>query len=86
MYSGWKPILYPYRLNVVVSGSASAALSSNCATLACPGFSADCLETLEELGIRGRESFVHSGGDDFAHARRPDAGHRGDARIPAAPR
>jgi len=30
--------------------------------VAAPGFSADCLETLEELGIRGRESFLHAGG------------------------
>ena len=28
----------------------------------CPGFSADCLETLEEIAIRGRESFVAAGG------------------------
>src|SRR4051812_15577874 len=34
--------------------------------VAAPGFSADCLETLEELGIRGRESFLHAGGDRFA--------------------
>jgi ferrochelatase len=32
-----------------------------------PGFSVDCLETLEELAIRGRESFVHAGGTDFAY-------------------
>ncbi|WP_375422368.1 ferrochelatase [uncultured Sphingomonas sp.] len=32
-----------------------------------PGFSADCLETLEELAIRGRESFVDAGGIDFAY-------------------
>ncbi len=32
-----------------------------------PGFSADCLETLEELSIRGRESFLQSGGSDFAY-------------------
>jgi len=32
-----------------------------------PGFSADCLETLEELAIRGRESFVAAGGSDFAY-------------------
>ncbi len=32
-----------------------------------PGFSADCLETLEELAIRGRESFLESGGTDFAY-------------------
>lgn len=31
-----------------------------------PGFSADCVETLEELAIRGRETFVEAGGTDFA--------------------
>lgn len=34
--------------------------------IATPGFSADCLETLEELGIRGRNSFRHAGGEEFA--------------------
>jgi ferrochelatase len=34
--------------------------------VAAPGFSADCLETLEELGIRGRETFLAAGGDHFA--------------------
>jgi protoporphyrin/coproporphyrin ferrochelatase len=34
--------------------------------IAAPGFSADCLETLEELGIRGRESFEQAGGERFA--------------------
>jgi ferrochelatase len=34
--------------------------------VAAPGFSADCLETLEELGIRGRETFVTAGGKQFA--------------------
>jgi ferrochelatase len=34
--------------------------------VATPGFSADCLETLEELGIRGRETFLRAGGKDFA--------------------
>ena len=32
-----------------------------------PGFSADCLETLEELAIRGRESFLAAGGTHFAY-------------------
>jgi ferrochelatase len=32
-----------------------------------PGFSADCLETLEELAIRGRESFLAAGGTQFAY-------------------
>lgn len=34
--------------------------------VAAPGFSADCLETLEELGIRGRDSFLGAGGEAFA--------------------
>jgi ferrochelatase len=34
--------------------------------VAAPGFSADCLETLEELGIRGRETFLSAGGERFA--------------------
>jgi protoporphyrin/coproporphyrin ferrochelatase len=34
--------------------------------IAAPGFSADCLETLEELGIRGRETFLQAGGTHFA--------------------
>lgn len=32
-----------------------------------PGFSVDCLETLEELAIQGREQFEHAGGEKFAY-------------------
>ncbi len=31
----------------------------------CPGFVADCLETLEEIGIEGRQAFLRAGGKDF---------------------
>ncbi len=31
----------------------------------CPGFASDCVETLEEINIAGRESFVNSGGKNF---------------------
>jgi ferrochelatase len=34
--------------------------------IAAPGFSADCLETIEELGIRGRDQFLGAGGTHFA--------------------
>jgi ferrochelatase len=34
--------------------------------IAAPGFSADCLETLEELALRGRDDFLAAGGTDFA--------------------
>ena len=32
-----------------------------------PGFSADCLETLEELDVENREIFLHNGGEHFAY-------------------
>ena len=32
-----------------------------------PGFSADCLETLEELAIRGRATFEEAGGERFTY-------------------
>jgi ferrochelatase len=32
-----------------------------------PGFSADCLETLEEIAETGRESFLHAGGERFTY-------------------
>ncbi|WP_291989133.1 ferrochelatase [Candidatus Accumulibacter sp. ACC007] len=31
----------------------------------CPGFPADCLETLEEIAIEGRAEFLHGGGKEF---------------------
>ena len=31
----------------------------------CPGFSSDCVETLEEILIQGKESFLESGGENF---------------------
>ena len=31
----------------------------------CPGFSSDCVETLEEISLQGKESFVKSGGNNF---------------------
>ena len=31
----------------------------------CPGFSSDCLETIEEINMEARESFIHAGGEQF---------------------
>ena len=31
----------------------------------CPGFSSDCLETLEEIAIEGKHLFQHAGGGDY---------------------
>ena len=46
--------------------------------IAAPGFAADCLETLEELGIRGRDEFLAAGGRHFA---RLDCLNDGDAGM-----
>ena len=34
-------------------------------TIIAPGFSVDCLETLEEIKIQGDEDFIEKGGEDF---------------------
>jgi ferrochelatase len=31
----------------------------------CPAFVSDCLETLEEIGMRGRETFLQAGGEEL---------------------
>jgi ferrochelatase len=31
----------------------------------CPGFSSDCLETLEEIAMEGKEIFTHAGGGEY---------------------
>lgn len=33
--------------------------------IVCPAFVSDCLETLEEIAIRGRETFLEAGGETF---------------------
>jgi len=45
---------------------AEAQAGTRRVAIAAPGFSADCLETLEELAIRGREDFLGAGGTQFA--------------------
>ncbi|MBA2934897.1 ferrochelatase [Sphingomonas sp. CGMCC 1.13654] len=42
-----------------------------------PGFAADCVETLEELAIRGRETFLAAGGTHFAALPCLNASHEG---------
>jgi len=34
-------------------------------SVSCPSFVADCLETLEEMGIRGRKTFIDAGGEEL---------------------
>ena len=33
----------------------------------CPGFSADCLETIEEIGVENRDYFMESGGERYEY-------------------
>ena len=46
--------------------AAEAKAGTRALAIAAPGFSADCLETAEELAIRGREQFLSAGGADYA--------------------
>jgi len=45
-------------------------------TVICPGFAVDCLETLEEIAIGGREIYLHAGGEQFQYV--PSLNDRGD--------
>lgn len=57
--------------------AAEAARGTRALAIAAPGFSADCLETLEELAIRGREQFAAAGGTRFAALSCLNAGEDG---------
>ena len=54
-----------------------ARAGTNRLAIAAPGFSADCLETLEELAIRGKEQFAAAGGEQFATLSCLNAGDAG---------
>ncbi|MBM3595314.1 MAG: ferrochelatase [Alphaproteobacteria bacterium] len=51
--------------------------------VAAPGFSADCLETREELAIRGRAQFCEAGGAEFAALDCLNDGEAGMAMLEA---
>jgi len=42
-----------------------------------PGFSADCLETIEEIGVETRDAFLQAGGDKFARIPCLNSGEEG---------
>jgi protoporphyrin/coproporphyrin ferrochelatase len=42
-----------------------ASSGTRAVTVCCPGFSVDCLETLEEIAIGARELYLHAGGERF---------------------
>ncbi len=49
----------------------------------CPGFAADCLETLEEVAMEGRDEFLEAGGSDFAYIPCLNASETGMAMLEA---
>jgi ferrochelatase len=59
---GREPWLKPY--TDVVIGELARAGTRKLLVL-CPSFVSDCLETLEEMGMRGRQTFLDSGGAEF---------------------
>ncbi len=56
--------LRPYT-DETVEGLAKKGVKS--LAMVAPGFTADCLETLEELDVENREIFVHNGGEKFSY-------------------
>ncbi len=56
--------LQPYTDETV---KALAQAGTRSLAIIAPGFSADCLETLEELDVENREIFLHNGGERFAY-------------------
>ena len=63
--------------------AAEAAKGTKRLVVAAPGFSADCLETLEELAIRGREQFLKAGGEHYAALTCLNDGEAGMAMLEA---
>ncbi|MGR9053340.1 MAG: ferrochelatase, partial [Gammaproteobacteria bacterium] len=46
----------------------------------CPGFAADCLETLEEIGVENKKHFIDAGGESYQYI---DALNADEAHIDA---
>ena len=59
---GWAKWLQPYTEPTLIE-MARAGLRR--VDIVCPGFVSDCLETLEEIGIGARKSFLAAGGSEF---------------------
>jgi ferrochelatase len=51
--------------DLILAGMPGLGIKS--VTVICPGFSVDCLETLEEIAIGGQEIFMHAGGESFQY-------------------
>ena len=54
-----------YMLSVAALGYAVKRFEVKRVAVACPSFVADCLETLEEIGIRAHNNFIRAGGEEL---------------------
>lgn len=61
---GREPWLQPYT-DVTLEALAGQGVKS--VDIVCPGFSADCLETLEEIAEEAKASFLKAGGEQFRY-------------------
>ena len=61
---GREPWLQPYTDETLV-GLAKDGIRH--VAVICPGFSADCLETLEEIAVENKNLFLAAGGDNFQY-------------------
>lgn len=59
---GREPWMQPYT-DIEIERLAKAGVKR--LAVICPAFISDCLETLEEIGIRGRETFLQAGGEEL---------------------
>ena len=61
---GREPWLQPYT-DITLEELAAAGVRN--VQVVCPGFSVDCLETLEEIAIQNRELFEEAGGEELTY-------------------
>jgi len=61
---GTKQWLSPYTEHILHELAQSSTKSVQ---VICPGFSADCLETLEEIAIENKDIFIKAGGENYSY-------------------
>lgn len=62
---GREPWLQPYTDETLTTMAKTGQFKS--VDIICPGFSADCLETIEEIGVENKGYFLENGGDKYAY-------------------
>lgn len=58
--------LKPYTIETLRELGAAGVKSVD---IVCPGFSADCLETIEEISVENRDAYINAGGETFHYIR-----------------